>query len=354
MDRKNYIIDYDDVILITGATGFIGSKVVEKLVDYGFRNLRCFMRSASVSGPLKKTIESSHNANIMIVRGNLLSLEDCERAVDGVKVVYHLAASTQEKSFHDAYTNSVDTTRNLLDAALKKTKVERFVNVSSFSVYSNMQLPVGALLDESCPIEAEPELRGEAYSYAKIKQEELLREYGKKYNIPYVIVRPGAVYGPGSTEITGRVGIPRPGLLLHLGGANIIPFTYVDNCAEAILLAGLKKGIEGEAINVVDDGVLSSREFLKMYKRNVGNMRSVYLPKAVSYSVFCLFGTLSRILRGGSPSRYNHRRWSAYWKGNTYTNEKLKRLLGWVPNVSMEEGMNRYYAYCKRTGEHDA
>jgi nucleoside-diphosphate-sugar epimerase len=217
-----------------------------------------------------------------------------------------------------------------------------------------MQLPAGALLDESCPTESEPELRGEPYSYAKIKQEELLREYGKKYNIPYVIMRPGAVYGPGSREITGRVGIPRPGLLLHLGGSNIIPFTYVDNCAEAIVIAGLKRGVDGEVFNVVDNGVLSSREFLKMYKRNVENIRSIYLPKAISYSVFCLLGALLTILKGGSQTRYNRRRWSAYWKGNTYTNEKVKKLLGWIPQVTMEEGMSRYFAYCKRTGEHDA
>ena len=354
MDRKDHIIGYDEGILITGANGFIGSKVVEKLVDHGFKNLRCFIRSVSVSGPLRKTIESSHNASIDIVRGNLLSSDDCDRAVEGVKVVYHLAASTREKSFHDAYKNSVNTTRNLLDAALRKTKVKRFVKISSFSVYSNLKLQVGALLDESCPVECEPELRGEPYSYAKIKQEELLREYGKKHNIPYVIVRPGAVYGPGSREITVRVGISRPGLLLHLGGSNVIPFTYVDNCAEAIIMAGLMKGVNGEVINVVDDGVLTSREFLKMYKRNVGNIRSVYLPKAVSYSVFCLMGTLLTLLKRGSPTRYNRRRWSAYWKGNTYTNEKLKRLLGWTPNVPMEEGMKRYFAYCKRTGEHEA
>jgi nucleoside-diphosphate-sugar epimerase len=354
VDRNDYIIGYDDGILITGANGFIGSKVVERLVAYGFRNLRCFMRSSSISVPLRKTIESSHPARIEIVRGNLLSPEDCERAADGIKTVYHLAASTRDKSFHDAYTNSVDTTRNLLEAALKKAMIRRFVNVSSFSVYSNMQLPAGALLDESCPIEREPELRGEPYSYAKIKQEELVRAYGNQHSLPYIIVRPGAVYGPGSKEITGRVGISRPGLLFHLGGANIIPFTYVDNCAEAIVMAGLKQGIDGEVFNVVDDGVLTSREFLRNYKRSVGNIRSVYLPKAISYSLFCLIGTFLTVLRGGSPTKYNRGRWSAYWKGNTYTNEKLKRLLGWTPKVSMEEGMSRYFAYCKMAGEHDA
>ena len=87
-----------------------------------------------------------------------------------------------------------------------------------------------------------------------------------------------------------------------------------------------------------------------MYKTNVENIRSIYLPKAISYSLFSVLGILLKVLRRGSPSRYNARRWSAYWKGNTYTNEKLKRLLGWTPRVSMEEGLSRYFAYCRNVG----
>ena len=354
MKQNEYIVDFNDRILITGANGFIGSKVVEKLAAYGFRNLRCFMRSASASDGLQKVIESSPNANITIVRGNLLTAEDCEKAAEGAKVVYHLASSVGEKSFSEAYRNSVETTKNLLDAVLKMTSIRRFVNVSSFSVYSNMHMRPGDLLDESCPIEGEPKLRGEAYSYAKIKQEELLRAYGAKYHIPYVVLRPGAVYGPGSRSITGRAGIMKFGLFLHMGGSNIIPFTYIDNCAEAIVLAGLRKGVDGEVINVVDDGALTSREFLTMYKKQVGNIRTVSLPRPVSYALFSLLGTLSKVSGKGANSGYNRRRWSAYWKGNTYSNEKLKRLLGWTPNVSLEEGMKRYFTYCKGTGEHDA
>ncbi len=354
IDKEDTIIRQDELILITGASGFIGSKVVEILVNQGFTNLWCFTRSQALSRSLNAVIESARNASIKIVRGNLLSPRDCALAVEGVKVIYHLAASTHETSFSEAYKHSVDTTRNLLEAALHNTQLKRFLNVSSFSVYSNVNLQPGTLINESCSVEGEPELRGEAYSYAKIKQEELVWAYGSQRGLPHVIVRPGAVYGPGNREITGRVGIARSGLLLHLGGANIIPFTYIDNCAEAIVMAGLKKGVDGEVFNVVDDGVMTSREFVKRYKRSVGNLRSIYLPKAISYSLFCVLGTIMAILRRGSLNKYNRRRWSAYWKGNTYTNEKIKSLLGWSPKVSMEEGMKRYFTYCKMVEEHDA
>ena len=64
---------------------------------------------------------------------------------------------------------------------------------------------------------------------------------GKNFGVPYVMVRPGSVYGAGNAEVTGRVGLGTFGLFLHLGGSNTIPFTYVENCAEAIALAGLVK-----------------------------------------------------------------------------------------------------------------
>ena len=99
-------------------------------------------------------------------------------------------------------------------------------------------------------------------------------EYGNKLNLPYVIVRPGHVYGPGNEAISARVGIGTFGTFLHLGGPNTIPFTYVDNCADAIVLAGLKPGVDGEVFNVVDDDLPSSRQFLGLYKKNVSTLSS--------------------------------------------------------------------------------
>jgi nucleoside-diphosphate-sugar epimerase len=103
-----------------------------------------------------------------------------------------------------------------------------------------------------------------------VKQEEILKEYAEAAKIPWVIVRPGHVYGPGNEAITGRVGLGNFGVFLHLGGSNKIPFTYVDNCADAIALAGLRKGIDGEIFNIVDDDLPTSRRFLQLYKKNVG------------------------------------------------------------------------------------
>ena len=348
-DKSTLLIAADERILITGATGFIGRRVVQALLDRGFRNLACFARPSRDRSELKAVIERRPSgAEIEVQEGNLLFAEDCEQATRNTAVIYHLAAGTKAKGFDEAFQNSVTTTRTLLDAALRHGCLKRFVNVSSFAVYTNRNKPQPDLLDESCPIEEQPELRGEAYCFAKVKQEQLVSEYGQKHGIPFVLVRPGVVYGPGNTGITWRVGSGALGIFLHLGNSNVIPFTYVDNCADAIVLAGLQPGVEGQVFNVVDDDLPTSRQFLRLYKKNVRALTSIPLPRAVSH-VLCLVWEKCSAWSGGKlPPVVNRRAWYAYWKGSTYTNAKLKKLLGWAPRVSTAEGLQRYFEACRQ------
>jgi nucleoside-diphosphate-sugar epimerase len=354
-DTKNdtFVIGRDDLILVTGATGFIGSRVVRSLLDLGFRNLRCLVRPTSDAGKVDALSGRGYEgARVEIVRGNLMSSEDCVSWTKDVKVILHLAAGRGEKSFPDAFMNSVVTTRNLLEAARHHGCLRRFLNVSSFTVYDNSQKRWSGLLDETCPVEKRPELRGEAYCFAKVRQDELVAEYGQKFGIPYVIVRPGFVYGAGNEAITGRVGIDTFGIFLHFGGSNTIPLTYVDNCADAIVLAGLTKGVDGEIFNVVDDQLPSSRKFLRLYKRKVKRFPSLYVPHFGSYLLCSLWEWYSTWSEEQLPPVFNRRRWYANWKKTCYSNEKLKARVGWTPRISTAEGMNRYFEACQRRARH--
>jgi nucleoside-diphosphate-sugar epimerase len=350
-EHEDLIIKQDDLILVTGASGFIGRRLVECLLDQGFRNLRCFVRPTSElawietfsgRGPDGKRVE--------VVRGNLLSPEDCRTATKDAAVIFHLAAARGEKSFPDAFMNSVVTTRNLLEASRGHQCLRRFVSISSFAVYANTRKPQWRVLDEACPVEEHPELRGDAYCFAKTKQDEIVTEYGRRFGIPFVIVRPGYVYGPGNEGISGRVGISTFNLFLHLGGSNTVPFTYVDNCAEAIALSGLKKGVDGEVLNVVDDDLPSSRQFLRMYKKNVRKFRSLYLPHLMSYTLCYLWEKYSKWSEGQLQPSFNRRQWHAFWKKTYYSNKKLKARVGWTPKVSTTDGLRCYFEACRRAG----
>jgi nucleoside-diphosphate-sugar epimerase len=202
-------------------------------------------------------------------------------------------------------------------------------------------------LDETCALETQHVSRNEPYSFAKVKQEEMLREYAAQHGLPYVIVRPGAVYGEGKSDISGRVGIDTFGIFLHLGGGNRIPFTHVRNCAEAIVLAGITQGIDGEVFNVVDDDLPTSRQFMRAYRKHVGRLRHLTVPYAAFYAFSYLWERYSAWSEGQLPPAFNRLRCAAYWKGNEYSNKRLKALTGWAPAVSFAEGALGYFQYIK-------
>ncbi len=116
----------------------------------------------------------------------------------------------------------------------------------------------------------------------------------------------------------------------------------MDNCAEAIVLAGLKPEAEGETFNVVDDDLPTSRQFVRAYKRQVRGFRSVPLPYPVAYGLCRLWERYSEKSKGQLPSAFNRRRAAAEWKGNRYSNQKLKDRLGWKPRVNMRDAMDAF------------
>jgi nucleoside-diphosphate-sugar epimerase len=352
-NMDSFTVSPDDPILVTGAAGFIGSRVVQGLLDRGFRNIVCFVRPTSKLARIEAlTAARARGAQVRFVEGNLLSREDCEAATKNIALIYHLAAGTGEKSFPDAYMNSVVSTRNLLEASLRNARLKRFVLVSSFSVYTNRDKPQGRLLTEVCPTEAYPHQRGEAYCFGKVKQEEIVAEYGKKFGLPYVFVRPGSVYGEETKSIPGRVGIDTFGFFLHIGGSNTIPFTYVENCADAIVLAGLVRGVDGEIFNIVDDDLPSSRSFLRQYKRNVKKFRSLPVPHVLSFALCYAWEKYADWSKGQLPPAFNRKRWYSYWKKTRYSNEKLKKKLGWTPKVTTAEGLRRYFRGASQGEQH--
>ena len=292
MKTDAFIVGSDDLILVTGATGFMGPALVSSLLRHGFRNVRAFARPSSNVARLKAMANGhSERARIEVVRGNLLSPDDCRMAVQDAAVIFHLATGG-DKSYPDAFMNSVVTTRNLIEASRHQPSLRRFVNISSFAVYTNAE---NKRLDEESWV---GEMGGDAYTFAKVKQDELVTEYGQRFGIPYVIVRPGSVFGPGKEAITGRVGIDTFGVFMHLGGSNRIPLTYIDNCSDAIVLAGVTPGVEGEVFNIVDDDLPSSRQFLRQYKRNVKRFTSIYIPRSGELRVVPVVGEVFQLVRG--------------------------------------------------------
>ena len=341
-----WILEPTAPVLVTGAAGFVGSRVVAALLRSGFERVVANVRSSSDLSSLQGSIPAAQAHRCEIIEANLLSREQCRHLTADVELVYHLVAG-RGKSFPGCFQGSVITTRNLLDALLEHKRLRRFVNVSSFAVYSGFLTKRSAVWDETCPLEDNLGELHDAYAYGKRRQDDLLQDYHDRFGVPFTTVRPGIVFGPGKKAIPGFVGIDTFGFFMHLGGGGRLPLTYVDNCAEAIVLAGLVKGMEGEAFNVVDDELPTSRDFLRAYKRQVRWFWSVPVPYPAAYALCAWWESYAKRSNGQLPPLFNRRMCAFAWKGHRYSNRKLKERLGWQCGVSMAEALNRYFAFQK-------
>jgi nucleoside-diphosphate-sugar epimerase len=172
--------------------------------------------------------------------------------------------------------------------------------------------------------------------------------YGARFQIPYVIIRPGWVYGPGNEGISNRVGIRALGFFIHLGGRNSVPLCFVENCAEAIVQAGFKEDMENQIFNVVDDHLPSSRDFLSLYRKNVENVKVVPVPHLASYVLCWLWECYCKSFHKRIHPSLNTRSWHTFWKKTAYPNQKIKQVLGWKPLVSSTDALNRYFESCRQ------
>jgi nucleoside-diphosphate-sugar epimerase len=180
------------------------------------------------------------------------------------------------------------------------------------------------------------------YSHSKLRQEQLFWEYREKYGFELVVLRPGVIYGPGGGHFSNRVGLSLFGRFLHLGGDNLLPLTYVDNCAEAIVAAAIAGG-DGEVYNVVDDDLVTSKQYLAAYKKQVKKVKSVPVPYFALMWGSKMVERYSTRSKGQLPAIFTPYKTRAMWGGNQFSNAKLKSI-GWKPLISTGEGMNRAFA----------
>ena len=321
-------------ILVTGSNGFLGSAIVERLIVHGERDIRCFVRPGSQRGRLD-FVQSAHpEAALEIFEGSLATVESAAAALDGIEMVYHVAAGMSGPAA-DLFLASVVASKNLLEAMVRRGMV-RTVLISSFGVYEASSLPTGATLDENCPLERHGEKR-DLYSFAKIRQEKLFWEYVKRYDLPLTVLRPGVIYGPGNPGPSTRVGISVGPLFLFFGGGNPLPLSYVENCAEAAVIAGGREDTIGQVFNVHDDDLPTCAQYLKLYRKEVKSLRVLSIPYPVLMLLSRQIEKYSKNSNGQIPPVFTPYKTKNSWKRTQFDNSKLKKI-GWKQVVSTIKG----------------
>lgn len=327
-------------ILVTGATGFVGRYTVAAALARGHR-VAAVLRPASSGRELGPLLD---HPGVEAVRVDLRSRAGLVDALRGADSVIHLAAA-KSGDFYTQFAGTVVATENLL-WAMGEAGVGQLVAVSTFSVYDYKALPGGSLLTETTAIDTEPVKRDE-YARTKLLQEELYRNFLNDSRRA-VIVRPGLIYGRDELwhALLGAELGPR---FLRVGAKAILPLLYVENCAEALVLAAEKLAedpspVDGETINLVDDDLPTQGRYVDLVSAVMEPPPSVFVPWPVMRVAADALDKANGVLLGGRakfPGIVVPEKLHGRFKPLRYTNAKAKRLLGWTPRYTTEEAVAR-------------
>jgi UDP-glucose 4-epimerase len=319
--------------LVTGANGFLGAHVVSALLVRG-HEVRVLIRPAASDEELVARGVPE------IVRADLRSSTDLARAFDGVDVLIHLAAAVT--GGEDAqFASTVVGTERLLEA-MARTACRRIVLASSFSVYDWSRIE--GTLDETSPIEVPPDLyERDGYSIAKSWQERVTRRVAETRGWDLTVLRPGFIWGRDHAYLAA-LGQQIGPVHVVIGPATRMPMTHVENCADLFAVAAADPRAVGQTFNVVDGEGERIWTFLGAYLKGMGERGFripvpyllVYLVIRAAYAtIFRRNNKLPQIL---IPCRFESR-----LKPLTYTNRRVRDVLGWTPPLSFEQCLTRTF-----------
>lgn len=319
-------------ICITGIGGFIGRRVAQLARERGMT-----VRGLDAN-PERARLAQNEGATVIV--GDLLDPVALGEALKGSDIVLHTAAIVREGGKLEEFRRvnvegSVQVARTAREAGARA-----MVHLSSVMVYGFRFPPDIA---EEGPYRGE----GNPYCITKIESESaLLEENQEPAKFGVVIIRPGDVYGPGSEPwITRPLELMRKGLFsLVDGGKPVINHTYVDNLAEGIFLA-LEKEAWGEAFNITDGMATTFKEFYSRLAKMAGLKPPRILPAWLVKLSIRLVNILEALLRRPNialPGGVEFIR-----RPHAYSIDKANRVLGYRPDISLDQGMARTEAWLK-------
>ena len=318
--------------LVTGATGLLGSHVVEQLRRRN-RPVRVLVRRGADRSWLS-------TQNVEFVEGDLDDPASLDAACRDVQTVYHAAARVGDWGpWPDFVRVSIDGTRHLIDAAIARG-VRRFVHVSSISAYGHRN-GRGMVFDETAPL-GQNVYKWSYYTRAKVAAEQIVWDRHQSGRIAVTVIRPSWIYGPRDRTTIGRlIGLIRTRRARLLGdGEQRLNTAYAGNIAECCILAADKPDAAGQAYNASDDGVITQKQYYALIAQTLGEPPvTARVPYRAAYGVAFGLECLGHAFGWKKPPMIT--RYSVWLMGRTcfFSCEKARRELGWRPTVTYEEGV---------------
>ena len=322
-------------ILVTGATGFLGKRLIEILALKGY-SVRALSRKLSNIEKLKKL-------NVEIVFGDVASIESLKPAFEDIDYIIHAAADTVGTA-EDGQISTIQGTKNIVNLC-EQFKIKKLVYISSCNVYGVADYRTGQIVTEESTLERFPIKRG-SYTYSKLKAEEIVREAMEKRIVPIVCLRPGTICGPGGEIFTPMMGFAFGHKAFIIIGPSkfILPLVYIDNLVEAILAAINNEAGAGGIFNLVDTDKLTKKDYVELLlKRLYPDAYYIYIPYGVLYLIVFIQEVMFKILkRNPFLTRY---RLKSSQKNIIYDASRVKNELHWNPLISGKEGLRRVFEY---------
>ncbi len=319
-------------ILVLGATGFIGQELARQLLAAKQR-IRVLVRNpgrlpADLQGP-----------GVEIIRGDLSQASDLNRAVEGVRHVFHLARANV-KTWEEFTQQDIEVTRQVAEACMAK-RVERLIYTGTIdSYYAGIK---AGTITEATPLDPHIDWRN-LYARAKAASEEILMALHREQGLPVVIFRPGIVLGRGGSPFHWGVGMWSWNAVCQIWGQgrNPLPFVLVEDVARALVAAVDIAEIEGESFNLVAETDLTAFDYLKALEEHAGvSFQKFPTPPWKFYAVDLVKWAVKQIVRHPDQRRPSYRDWESRTQRAHYDCTKARRLLNWIPVSDRDEIIRR-------------
>jgi len=317
--------------LVTGAAGFLGSKLVRALRARG-HSVRVLLR--------KPNAAFASDSGMQTVIGDLGDPRSVDHAVNGAAVVYHVGAA-MKGSVRDFEAGTLWGTRNIIDACARHGS-KRLVYVSSMSVFDHAGRDPAQTMTESSAYEPHPDWRG-AYTRTKLIAERAVLDAIRDSALPAVILRPGQIFGPGAEKVTPNAVISLAGRWVAVGPGDMsLPLVFVRDVIDALLLAGENPQAIGKVFNIVDTTQVTQQEYLDRAKEKLGDeLKVVRVPTGLFMCLGWGVELLGKLLKRDVPlTRYRVRSLRPLANFNV---SAACDVLGWKPRVGVARGLDETF-----------
>ena len=327
-------------MLVTGATGLVGSHVVERAAEQGVR-LRALVRPASDTAMLERL-------GVERIMGDMSDALGIQQAVDGATVIVHCAAKVGDWGPTDEYREvNVQGTKDLLLAAESSGSLKRFVHISSLGVYEARD-HYGTDETEKTNTDGI-----DGYTLTKIEADRLVLRHARKKDLPAVVLRPGFIYGPRDRTVIPRI-LERlkDGKFRFLGTTDkLMNNTFVGNLVDAVSLAISCEDCVGQAYNIHDGRLVTKQEFFHTIAELAKyNLPEKVVPLGVAKSLAFVLENAWKLLGMQQAPILSSARIKFLGLNLDFSIDKARQQLGYNPRVDYAEGMKQTIDWFRQQG----